>query len=146
MFIPALRNYHGCFIIGAGAESGIFIYAGGQFVALARILKPAFNELRDSRFARRLVFKVGENTLNKIVQTFHMHALNREVILQGAQNIKVKAIFLFKFPIVVFQIIQIIHNLRIKMAINRRGAKKQDGSKAFIRGNGHQVDHFIVGW
>ena len=31
------------------------------------------------------------------------------------------------------------------MAVNRRGAKKQDGSKAFLCGNGHQVDHFIVG-
>ncbi|EIV9610947.1 hypothetical protein HA414_15965 [Klebsiella pneumoniae] len=88
---------------------------------------------------------MGENPLDKVIQTFHMHALNREVILQGAQHIKVKAIFLFKFPIVVFQVIQIIHNLRIKMAINRRGAKKQDGSKAFLCGNGHQVDYFIVG-
>jgi hypothetical protein len=143
VFITALRNYHWCFIIGAGAESGIFIYAGGQFVALARILKPAFNKLRNSRFARRLVFKMGENALNKIIQTFHVHALNRFVIVQGAKHIKVKAVILFKF-IVVFQIIQIIHNLRIKMAVNRRGAKKQDGSKAFLCGNGHQVDHFIV--
>ena len=87
---------------------------------------------------------MGENALNKIIQPFNMHVLNWFVIVQSTQNVKVKTIFFFQFCITVIQVIQIIHNLRIKMAINCRGTKQQDGSKAFARRNSHQIDNIIT--
>lgn len=74
---------------------------------------------------------MGENALNKIIQTFNMHVLNWFVIMQSAQHVKVKTIFIFQFCITVIQVIQIIHNLRIDMAVYLSGAKQQNGCKTF---------------
>lgn len=55
--------------------------------------------------------------MDQIVQTFHVHMFHWFVIVQGAKYIEIKTVILFYGFVVVIQIIKIIYNLRIELAV-----------------------------
>lgn len=55
--------------------------------------------------------------MDQIVQTFHVHMFHWFVIVQGAKHIEIKTVILFYGFVVVIQIIKIIYNLRIELAV-----------------------------